>query len=211
MDTQDTTRAPQLVEAPEIVVSGAPDRPTGDRPVIVWSGTVPAAASGRTRLRRAVQAGVALGLVLAVSGVGWLALGGSGADDVATDRVPAADGAAADKPAVVAPLTLQVDAPTAVQAGQPAELVVDYQDGKGTFSGSTEDWGDGVGTSSLAQGRCTAAGPPADPTSGSYRATHTWAEPGSYAVTIGVSSYTCVDGAAVEEQASTTVTVVVGP
>ena len=147
-----------------------------------------------------------LGVVLAVAGAGWLALGGAGDDPVVTDRAPAAAG-----PAVVEPLTLQVDGPAAVQAGQPAELVVHYQDGKGTFSGSTEDWGDGVGTSSLAQGRCTAAGPPADPTSGSYRATHTWAEPGSYTVSVGVSSYTCVDGAAVEEQASTTVTVVVGP
>jgi len=206
MDTQDTTRGPQLVQAPEIVVVGAPDRPGDDRPVILSSEPAPAAQPARSVRRRVVQVGVAVGVVLAIAGAGWLALGGAEDDPVVTDRAPAAAG-----PAVVEPLTLQVDGPAAVQAGQPAELVVHYQDGKGAFSGSTEDWGDGVGTSSLAQGRCTAAGPPADPTSGSYRATHTWAEPGSYTVSVGVSSYTCVDGAAVEEQASTTVTVVVGP
>ena len=210
MDTKDTARGPQLVEVPEIVVSGTPDRPVLDRPVILRTEPASPAAPVRSRLRRAVQLGLALGVVLAVAGGGWLALGGAGDDDVATNS--AADSApAAAGPAAIAPLTLQVDAPAAVQAGQPADLVVHYQDGKGTFSGSTEDWGDGVGTSSLAQGRCTAAGPPAEPTDGSYTATHTWAEAGSYTVSVGVSSYTCVDGAAVEEQASTTVTVVVGP
>ncbi len=94
-----------------------------------------------------------------------------------------------------------------MQAGQAAELTVRYADGDGIFSGSTEDWGDGVGTSSLAQGRCAASGTPAVPASGSYLAEHTWSEPGSYTVTVGVSSYTCVDGAPVEEQATTTVRV----
>jgi hypothetical protein len=203
MDTKDT-RGPQLERLPEIVVTPVRDRPDVDRPVLLTSSPVAAVPPERTRLRRAVQLGVALGLVAAVAGGGWLAWGSDDGNDVTTDPVPAAAG-----PAVVAPLTLQVEPPAGVQTGQPVELVVHYADGKGAFSGSSEDWGDGVGTSSLAQGRCPAAVTPADPTSGSYRATHTWAEPGSYRVSIGVSSYTCVDGAPVEEQASTTVTVVV--
>jgi hypothetical protein len=202
MDTKDTP-GPQLERMPEIVVTPVPDRSGDDRPVLLTSPPPAAAAPHRSRLRRAVHLGLALGLVAAVAGGGWLARGDNGTD-VTTDRVPAAAG-----PAVVQPLTVQVEPPAAAQAGQPVELVVHYADGKGVFSGSTEDWGDGVGTSSLAQGRCPAAGPPADPTNGSYRATHIWAEPGSYPVSIGVSSYTCVDGTPVEEQASTTVTVVV--
>jgi hypothetical protein len=203
MNTKDT-RGPQLERSPEIVVTRA-DRPDVDRPVSPTPAPAGGVAPDRSRLGRAVQLGLALGLVAAIAGGSWLAWGGDDGTDVTTNRVPAA------APAVVAPLTLQVEPPAAVRAGQPVELDVQYADGKGVFSGSTEDWGDGVGTSSLAQGRCPATDTPADPTSGSYQATHTWAEPGSYRVSIGVSSYTCVNGAPVEEQASTTVTVVVGP
>ncbi len=150
-----------------------------------------------------MQLGVALGLVLAVAGGGWLALrGDQAADVVATDR-----GGRAAGPAGPGPLTLEVDVPAVAQAGRAAQLTVRYEDGDGIFSGSTEDWGDGVGTSSLAQGRCAPSGTPAAPASGSYVAAHTWSEPGSYTVTVGVSSYTCVDGAPVEEQATTTVRV----
>ena len=211
MDTKDTTRAPQLVEAPEIVVSGAPDRPAADRPVIAH---VPNRCRGRARPvpaapRRAAGPRAGPG----PRRRGWRLAGARRCRrrrrrhrprPRPTGRLPTGRRSSRRSPCRSTP-------PRRSQAGQPAELVVHYQDGKGTFSGSTEDWGDGVGTSSLAQGRCTAAGPPADPTNGSYRATHTWAEPGSYTVSIGVSSYTCVDGAAVEEQASTTVTVVVSP
>ncbi len=98
--------------------------------------------------------------------------------------------------------------PTGVVAGTPATVVVRYADGAGTFSGSTEEWGDGVGTSSLTEGRCGTArtGAAAE---GTYRAQHTWSEPGTYAVKVAVSSYTCQAGEPVAEQASRTVTVVV--
>jgi hypothetical protein len=204
MNTKDT-RGPQLERMPEIVLTRAPVEPVVDRPVVRTDPVPLPAAPARFRLRRAVQLGVALGLVLAVAGGGWLALrgdGDDGADVVATDR-----GAPLAEPAGPAPLTLAVDVPAVVQAGTAVQLTVSYEDGDGIFSGSTEDWGDGVGTSSLAQGRCAAAGTAAAPASGSYVATHTWSEPGSYTVTVGVSSYTCVDGAPVEEQATTTVRV----
>ena len=202
MDTKDS-RGPQLERIPEIVLTRTPAEPVVDRPV-VRTGAVPLpTAPSRFRLRRAVQLGVALGLVLAVAGGTWLALrGDDGADVVATDR-----GAPAAEPAGPAPLTLTVEVPVVVRAGTAARLTVRYEDGEGIFSGSTEDWGDGVGTSSLAQGRCAATGNPAAPASGSYLAAHTWSEPGSYPVTVGVSSYTCVDGAPVEEQATTTLRV----
>ncbi len=202
MDTQDT-RGPQLERMPEIVLTRASAEPPLDPPAVRTS-TVPLpAAPSRSRLRRAVQLGVALGLVLTVAGGGWLALrGDDGADVVATDR-----GAPAAELAGPAPLALTVDVPAAVRAGTAARLMVRYEDGDGIFSGSTEDWGDGVGTSSLAQGRCAATGSTAAPASGSYQAKHTWSEPGSYTLTVAVSSYTCVDGAPVEEQATTTVRV----
>jgi hypothetical protein len=121
---------------------------------------------------------------------------------VRTTPAPAAAG-----PVVPDPLGLDVTVPTDVVAGQPATLVVRYTDGAGTFSGSTEEWGDDVGTSSLAEDICPAPAAAAAPVQGSYTATHTWAKPGSYPVKVAVSSYTCVDGAAVLEEATTTVTV----
>lgn len=202
MDTKDT-RGPQLARTPEMVVTRDPVGPTLDRPVLL-SHRVPVAPAARSRLRRAVQLVVVLGLALAVAVAGWLALRGGGGDDavLATDR-----GAPVAKQAGTAPLSLHVEVPSVVTAGNPAQIVVRYEDGDGVFSGSTEDWGDGVGTSSLAQGRCTAAGTTPAPVDGSYQAVHTWKEPGRYTVSVGVSSYACVDGAPVEEQATTTVKV----
>jgi hypothetical protein len=84
---------------------------------------------------------------------------------------------------------------------------VHYADGTGVFSGSTEEWGDEVGTSSLAEATCPSPAPAATPLQGTYQATHTWAAAGSYPVKVAVSSYTCVDGAPVLEQATTTLTV----
>jgi hypothetical protein len=138
---------------------------------------------------------------LLVAGLGALWLLGGGDDDVAT--TPALAGG---DPAGPAALTVRVDPPETVVAGQPATLVVHYADGLGVFSGSTEDWGDGVGAGSVKNGRCG----PADtrsPVAGSYRATHTWADPGSYPVTVEVTTYSCAAGTAVEEHASTTVDV----
>lgn len=185
-----------------------------DRPVVIHHDDVPALLPGPRRgdpeeprrrgpgLRRAVLAGVAVGALLAAALGGWWAIRGD--DPVRTTPAPAAAG-----PVAPDPLGLDVTAPTDAVAGQPATLVVRYADGAGAFSGSTEEWGDEVGTSSLTEGQC-AVGATDGPASGTYRATHTWSEPGSYTVKVAVSSYTCDTGTPVEEQASTTVTVVVG-
>ena len=85
MDTKDT-RGPQLERLPEIVLTGAPAEQVVDRPVDHIGQLPLPAAPSRFRLRRAVQHGLALGLVLVVAGGGWLALrGDEGADVVATD------------------------------------------------------------------------------------------------------------------------------
>jgi hypothetical protein len=152
-------------------------------------------------LRRAVLAGVAVGVLLAAGLGGWWATRGD--DPVRT--APVLGGAG---PVVPDPLGLDVTVPTDAVAGQPATLVVRYADGAGTFSGSTEEWGDDVGTSSLTEAQCAVTAIDG-PVSGTYRATHTWSEPGSYPVKVAVSSYTCDTGTPVEEQATTTVTVVV--
>ncbi len=199
MDTRDT-RSPQLEQAPEIVVSHAPTVAADqqDRPVLVPDADPPRAARPRWML-----AGLAALVVLALVLVGWLVLGG-GDDDSQVSTTP---GAGAQQPAAVAPLSLTVDPVVGAVAGTPATLVVHYADGTGVFAGSTEEWGDEVGTSSLAEATCPSPAPAEAPLKGTYQATHTWAAAGSYPVKVAVSSYTCVDGAPVLEQASTTVTV----
>lgn len=160
----------------------------------------------RPRRRLVVGLAALLALVLAVTVVLVLVLGGDDEPEVTT-RTPAAD------PGGPAPLGLTVEVPDQVVAGQPARLVVRWADGEGVFSGSTEEWGDGVGTSSLAQDSCAASATAAQgrPSAGRYAASHTWAEPGTYQVTIGVASYLCEDGTATQEDARTTVSVEVLP
>ena len=199
MDTRDT-RGPQL-ERPEIVVSHAPTAPGADqqdRPVLLPDPDPP--RSGRPS--RGMLAGLAALVVLALVLLGWLLL--RGGDDSQVSTTP---GAGAQQPAAIAPLSLTVDPVVGAVAGQPATLVVHYADGTGVFGGSTEEWGDEVGTSSLAEDTCPSPSPAAAPLKGTYQATHTWAAPGSYPVKVAVSSYTCVDGAPVLEEATTTVTV----
>ena len=75
--------------------------------------------------------------------------------------------------------------------GEPATITVTYTDGSGIFSGTSEEWGDGVGTSSLQEGRCSATAEPAGSLSDSYQATHRWTEPGTYSLVLGVNTYTC--------------------
>jgi hypothetical protein len=202
MDTRDS-RGPQLEQAPEVVVSHAPTPPGDDRPVVLRDDDPPRAA----RPRRVMIVVLAVLVVIAMVIGGWLLLGGGGDSQVATTP-----GAGAQQPAAVAPLSLTVDPVVGAVAGKPATLVVHYADGTGVFGGSTEEWGDEVGTSSLAEDICPSPSPAAAPLKGTYQATHTWAAPGSYPVKVAVSSYTCVDGAPVLEQATTTVTVeVVAP
>ena len=170
-------------------------------------GPVDGAPPARPRRRLVVGLAALLALVVAVIVVLVLVLGGDDEPEVTT-RTPAA--ADAEGPA---PLGLTVEVPDQVVAGQPAELVVRWADGEGVFSGSTEEWGDGVGTSSLAQDSCAPSATAAQDraSAGRYTASHTWAEPGTYRVTIGVASYLCENGTATQEDAQTTVSVEVLP
>ena len=187
---------------PEVVVSASgPSDPPGAE----QAPDGPAPAPPRRRIVVGLVA--LLALVTAVTVVLVLVLGGDDEPDVTTRTPAAAD------PSGPAPLGLTVEVPDEVVAGQPAALVVRWTDGEGVFSGSTEEWGDGVGTSSLAQDSCSATATAAQgrPSAGRYTARHTWAEPGTYQVVVGVASYLCADGTATEEDARTTVSVEVLP
>jgi hypothetical protein len=192
------TSGPRVDDAPVVV---APSTTPPDRPVVL--GPTPE-SPGRSR-RRLVLALVAVVVVLVAALAGWLLLRDDGG--TASTRTPAAS---AGGPAAPAPLRIQVDAPAQVVAGSPATFVVHYTDGAGTFAGSTEDWGDAIGASSVSLGQCTAA-TPASPAAaaGTFNADHTWSTPGTYQVTLSAASYTCVDGSAVPEQVTRTLQVVV--
>jgi hypothetical protein len=190
------TSGPRVDDAPVVV---APSTSAPDLPVVL--GATP--ETPRRSRRRLVVALVAVVVLLVVAVAGWLLLRDDGG--TASTRTPAAN---AGGPAVPAPLRIQVDAPTQVVAGSPATFVVHYTDGAGTFAGSTEDWGDAIGASSVSLGQCTAA-TPARPAAGTFSADHTWTIPGTYQVTLAAASYTCVGGSAVPEQVTTTLQVVV--
>lgn len=155
--------------------------------------------------RRRLVIGLAALLALALVAVLVLVLALGGDDEPVKASPPPAAG-----PAEPADLGMTVELPETVVAGESAEIVVRWTDGEGVFSGTSEDWGDGVGTSSLAQDQCT--GVATDRRSAdSYQLTHAWSEPGSYQVVLGVTTYTCTDGSAVQEDVSKTVTVQVQP
>ena len=99
------------------------------------------------------------------------------------------------------PLRLTVHAPTRAVAGQDVVIEVRYAAGDGRFTGSTEDWGDGLGTSSVRVARCDSVPAAPTPLAGSYRLAHTWAEPGTYTVELGATSATCTPAGPVEQQA----------
>jgi hypothetical protein len=193
----ETPTSGQRVDDAPLVV--APSTTPPERPVVL--GKAPEPPSGSRR--RLVIALVAVLVVLVAAVGGWLLLRDDGG--TATTRTPAAKSAG---PVVPAPLRIQVEAPAQVVAGAPATFVVHYTDGAGTFAGSTEDWGDAIGASSVSLGQCTAA-VPASAAAGSFNAAHTWTKPGTYQVTLAAASYTCVNGAAVPEQVTKTLTVVV--
>ncbi len=109
----------------------------------------------------------------------------------------------ADVPAPPAALSVTADGPASVAVGEAATITVTYTDGSGIFSGTSEEWGDGVGTSSLQEGRCSAAAEPAGSLSDSYQATHRWTEPGTYSLVVGVNTYTCRGTTAVQEKSTT--------
>jgi hypothetical protein len=155
--------------------------------------------------RRGLAVLLVAGLVLVVGLTLALAIWIGGDSDV--EATPAA-GAAAPAPTE---LGMSVDPLDTVVAGEPATLTVRWADNDGVFGGTSEEWGDGVGTSSLSESRCEDVAVPAGPAAGTYDLTHTWSEPGTYAVVLGVTTYTCVDGSATEEQVTTPVTVEVLP
>lgn len=183
------------VSTAEIVASSPASREE------VASGT----AGRRRRWRWVAAVGVAVLGVGALVSAG-LTLGRGGGDAVVAQpaKQPPAPG-----PVAPAALTMTVGLPATVVAGRLATIEVHYADGNGRFGGSTEDWGDGLGTSSLREGTCGAVPAAATPLSGSYRLTHTWARPGIYTVQLGVSSYACTGSGPVEEQASKKVAVTV--
>lgn len=170
---------------------------------------VPEAAGGHPgggrSVRRPVLLAGLLAATVAVVTVGLLLWSGGEQDVVAPP--PAGPAAKAAGPA---PLGMTVDVPQRVTAGEATTLTVGWTDGEGTFSGTTEEWGDGVGTSSLGLARCDAGTTAADASGGTYELTHTWSEPGTYKVVVGVATYTCDAGTPSEEQVSRTLTVEVG-
>ena len=86
------------------------------------------------------------------------------------------------------------------------EFTVTWSDGTGFFSGTSEEWGDGVGTSSVQEGTCPSTQAPGA-LSDTYGVTHTFTSPGTYTVTLGVHSWTCSGATAVQEQATVVHTV----
>lgn len=109
----------------------------------------------------------------------------------------------ADLPAPPAALAVTADGPASVTVGERATITVTYTDGSGIFSGTSEEWGDGVGTSSVQEGRCTAPAEAARSLSGSYQVNHRWTEPGTYSLVLGVNTYTCRGTTSVQEKATT--------
>jgi len=181
--------------------SRPPTAPTVD----TGAGPDDADPAGPPRPRLALAVGLAVALVLASAASLAMVLTG-GDDDVVRSDPPAAV-----QPAGPAALGIAVDVPASVVAGEPAQLTVSWTDGTGIFSGSSEDWGDAVATSSRKQGRCEPGAPAEPAAAGTYHLLHTWSEPGTYAVVVGVATYTCADGSAVEEEASKTLTIEVRP
>jgi hypothetical protein len=212
MDTRDESRA-GVRQEPDLVVSDAPaapaaDRPRlhDDRPVLLHREDADGDPLRAPSPRLAVLLGAGVALVLAATVA--LAFWTSGGDDDVTagSTTPGAEGS--DVPAA---LGMSVDPAARVVAGEEATLTVRWTDGAGIFSGTSEEWGDGIGTSSLSQDRCEPGAPAAEAAGGTYTVTHTWSEPGTYTVVLGVATYVCDNGSAVQEQVTEPVTVEVLP
>ena len=175
---------------PDIVVSSSlPPRPPAPPTLI----DPPRAA----RLPLAIIA-IAVLLVSAV-GIAIAAVVEGNADSVAQPQVQPP----AVVPAAPAALSVVADGPASVTVGEQATITVTYSDGSGIFSGTSEEWGDGVGTSSVREGRCSATVAAPGALSDSYQVTHRWTEPGTYSLVLGVNTYSCRGTTAVQEKATT--------
>ena len=150
-----------------------------------------------------IAAVIILAFVTAFVVVGVL-IGGEDTDVVTQPRAQAP---AAGQVAPDSPLELTIEPPARVVAGKAASFVVNYQAGTGQFAGSTEEWGDDVGTSSVSQGACDPAAATTGPLQGRYTVTHTWGKPGTYTIDLGVTSFTCVGSEARTTEASRSLTV----
>lgn len=190
MDTRDQQL--QVHREPDLVVTRT------DRPVVVH-----ADPPARRRVTPLGLVMAALAVVLLAAAAVWAT---SGDGDVATRNPAAAQPAA---PAAPAPLDVRVDAPAEVVAGEPATFTVRWTDGSGVFSGSLEEWGDGVGVGGVMRDDCSAE--TSAPASGQYDVSHTWATPGTYTVLLGVTTYTCSGGTSTPEDVDRTLTVEVTP
>lgn len=167
------------------------------RPPVVVESSSPA------RGRWGIPLGLGLVLLLLVAG-----LVGRTVDETDRTVVAGAPGAGSPSaPTSLGALSIEVDAPDTVTARRPATFTVTWQDGDGIFSGTSEDWGDGVGVSSAQQESCEGATADPRPGKGSLIIRHVWDRPGSYQVNLGVSTYTCRAGKAVVETADQLVTV----
>jgi len=175
---------------PDLVVSGltppaAPHDAPGDR--------------GPSARRRAVAIVLVLGVVAlaaVAAAVGGMLAGDSGST-VAAPRAQQP----AEVPAPPAPLEVSVAAPAVATVGEPVQFTVTWSDGSGFFSGTSEEWGDGVGTSSVQEGTCPST-KAAAAQSDTYSVTHTFTSPGTYTVALGVHSWTCSGATAVQEKAT---------
>ena len=106
-------------------------------------------------------------------------------------------------PAPPVALAVTADGPASVTVGERATFTVTYTDGSGTFSGTSEEWGDAVGASSVKEGPCSATADVPGSLSDSYQVTYRWTEPGTYTVVLGVNTYTCSGTTSVAEKATT--------
>lgn len=188
--------APQLIGPP--VVTERADDAAGE------ASTTP--APRRRRMRRWLL----LVGVLVAAAVAALAVAMTGGEPpvVAEPRTQPR----AAEPVPTSPVRVTVEAPATVVAGKPASFSVNYEADAARFSGTVEDWGDGLGTSSVAQGKCENATKSKGPIKGRYAVSHTWVDPGAYTVVLGVNAYSCVGTVSREVQGSRTITVnVVAP
>jgi hypothetical protein len=87
--------------------------------------------------------------------------------------------------------------------GEPVTLDLQYADGHGGLVGTVEDFGDG-GIGGLKVSDCHAS--EANPSSGSKTLTHVWSAPGTYRVSVTVTTLSCVHG---QEDRTATAEVVV--
>jgi hypothetical protein len=92
---------------------------------------------------------------------------------------------------------------TQAQVGQPVTLELQYADGHGGLVGTVEDFGDG-GIGGLKVSDCHAS--ESNPSTGTKQLRHAWDAPGTYRVSVTVTTLSCVHG---QEDVTATAEVVV--